>query len=317
MTPTDTRPDARTDAGAQEFGAGTVYTLLAALGFGAVSTLTSIALAERAGLWNVLMWRYVLGSVVMVAFVGTQHYPRMPWREALRFIAIGGGGQALLVGLALSSLRYITVATLGFLFLTYPAWVTLVQTVRGAERPTARRLLALALSFGGIAVIGAATAAASPASGAALRVSGLEWKGVALALGAAVVYGLYIPTMQYLQKDHPVPVTSAYAKIGSAVCFLLVATGTQSFTFSMSVTAWEAILALTLFSTVLPSVFFLMGLMRLGAVRTAIVSTVEPFFTAVLGALVLRQPITPSIVLGGAMIAGAVVTLQFRRERVA
>jgi drug/metabolite transporter (DMT)-like permease len=317
MTPTDTRPDARTDAGAQEFGAGTVYTLLAALGFGAVSTLTSIALAERAGLWNVLMWRYVLGSVVMVAFVGTQHYPRMPWREAGAWIAIGGGGQALLVGLALSSVRYISVATLGFLFLTYPAWVTLVQTVRGAERLTARRLVALALSFAGIAVIGAGTAAASPASGAVLNAPGLEWKGVALALGAAVVYGLYIPTMQYLQKDHPVPVTSAYAKIGSAVCFLLVAAGTQSFTFSMSVTAWEAILALTLFSTVLPSVFFLMGLMRLGPVRTAIVSTVEPFFTAVLGALVLRQPITPSIVLGGAMIAGAVVTLQFRRERVA
>jgi drug/metabolite transporter (DMT)-like permease len=317
MTPTDTRPDARAGAGAQLFGAGTVYTLLAALGFGAVSTLTSIALAERAGLWNVLMWRYVIGAVVMVAFVGTQHYPRMPRRESMRFIAIGGGGQALLVGLALSSLKYITVAKLGFLFLTYPAWVTLVQAVRGAERLTARRFLALALSFGGIVVIGAGTAAAGPAGDTVFRVSGLEWKGVALALGAAVVYGVYIPTMQYLQKAHPVPVTSAYAKIGSAICFLLIASGTQQFTLSLTVTAWEAILALTLFSTVLPSVFFLMGLMRLGPVRTAIVSTIEPFFTAVLGALVLLQPITPSIILGGAMIAAAVVVLQYRRERVA
>ncbi|MFI5309657.1 MAG: DMT family transporter [Gemmatimonadales bacterium] len=298
-------------------GAGTVYTLLAALGFGAVSTLTSIALAERAGLWNVLTWRYVLGAVVMVAFVGTQSYPRMPWREAVRFITIGGGGQALLVGLALSSLRYITVATLGFLFLTYPAWVTLVQAVRGAERLTARRLLALALSFAGIVVIGTGTAAVNASGGATPLVPGLEWKGVALALGAAVVYGIYIPTMQYLQKTHPVPVTSAYAKIGSAVCFLVVASGTQSFTATMSATAWEAIVALTLFSTVMPSVFFLMGLMRLGPVRTAIVSTVEPFFTALLGALVLRQPVTASIGLGGAMIAGAVVVLQYKRERVA
>lgn len=316
MTPDHAR-DARTDASAESFGAGTVYTLLAALGFGAVSTLTSIAVAEHVGLWNVLMWRYVLGAVVMVAFIGTQHYPRMPSREAFRFITIGGGGQALLVGLALSSLRYITAAKLAFLFLTYPAWVTLVQAVRGAEPLTARRVLALALSFGGIVVIGAGSAAASSAPTAAPLVPGLEWKGVALALGAAVVYGVYIPTMQYLQKSHPVPVTSAYAKIGSAVCFLLIASGTQQFAYTMTPAAWEAIVALTLFSTVMPSVFFLMGLMRLGPVRTAIVSTVEPFFTALLGAVVLHQPVTGSIVGGGAMIVAAVVVLQYRRERVA
>jgi len=75
--------------------------------------------------------------------------------------------------------------------------------------------------------------------------------------------------------------------------------------------------ALVLFSTVLPSVFFLMGLMRLGPVRTAIVSTVEPFLTAVIGAVVLSQPMSPRILAGGAMIVGAVVLLQFRRERVA
>jgi drug/metabolite transporter (DMT)-like permease len=97
----------------------------------------------------------------------------------------------------------------------------------------------------------------------------------------------------------------------------MLAVGDRSFTISLSTTAWEAIGALTLFSTVLPSVFFLMGLMRLGPVRTAIVSTVEPFLTAILGALVLHQPVTPRLLAGGAMIVAAVVLLQFRRERVA
>ena len=111
--------------------------------------------------------------------------------------------------------------------------------------------------------------------------------------------------------------TSAYGKIGSAICFLVLATTQRSFTGAMSGTAWAAIVALTLFSTVLPSVFFLMGLMRLGPVRTAIVSTVEPFLTAVRGAVVLRQAITLNIIAGGGMIVAAVVVLQFRRERVA
>jgi drug/metabolite transporter (DMT)-like permease len=68
---------------------------------------------------------------------------------------------------------------------------------------------------------------------------------------------------------------------------------------------------------VLPGVFFLMGLVRLGPVRTAIVSTVEPFLTALLGVLVLSQSLTLSTVLGGLLIIVAVVMLQFRRDRVA
>jgi drug/metabolite transporter (DMT)-like permease len=301
----------RITASPAETGAGTMFTLLAALGFAAVSTLTSIATGQGVPLSVVLMWRYVIGAVVMVSFVGTRDYPRMPWREAVRFITLGGGGQALLVGMALSSLKYIGVATLAFLFYTYPAWVTLVQTIRGAEPVTMRRLAALALSFGGIVVI-----VGAPLAGGA-SAAALPWTGIALALGAAVVYGMYIPLMQWMQKSHPVSVTSAYGKIGSAFCFLLLAVKDQTLTANISSTAWMAIVALALFSTVLPSVFFLMGLMRLGPVRTAIVSTVEPFLTAILGALVLRQAITMNVLTGGAMIVAAVVVLQFRRQRVA
>jgi drug/metabolite transporter (DMT)-like permease len=297
-------------------GTGTGWTLLAALGFAAVSTLTSLATGERVSLFTVLTWRYTLGAVVMVTWVSTRGYPKMPWKEALRFIVLGGGGQALLVGLALSSLQHITAATLGFLFYTYPAWVTLVQALRGAEPLSVRRVVALALSFGGIVVIVFQLANGGSLELAQFAGSG-KARGIALALGAAAVYGLYIPLMQWMQKSHPIAATSAYAKIGSALCFLMLAVGQQSFSVTMSVRAWGAIIALTLFSTVLPSVFFLKGLMRLGPVRTAIVSTVEPFLTALLGALVLAQPITLSVMLGGAMIVAAVVLLQYRRERVA
>ncbi len=291
---------------AVQLGAGTAYTLLAALGFAAVSTLTTIATGEQLSLFTVLAWRYVLGAVIMVAYVGSQSFPPMPRREALKFIVIGGGGQALLVGLALSSVRWISVATLAFLFYTYPVWVTLVQAVRGAERLSAHRIVALALSFGGVVLmVGTPGARAMP------------WQGVALALGAAIVYGLYIPVMQFMQKDYPVSVTSAYAKIGSAACFLALAVASRSFTASMTPTAWTAILALTVLSTVLPSILFLMGLMRLGPVRTAIVSTVEPFLTAALGAVVLSQPLTGGTLAGGVLIVAAVLSLHFRRRRVA
>ena len=270
---------------ASQLAPGTLYTLLAAAGFGAVSILTTLALATGITLSTVLAWRYTLAAVVLVTFVGTQQYKRIPPNEMLRFVTIGGFGQALLVYLALSSLAYIPAATLAFLFYSYPAWVALVQTARGAERVDARRALALALSFAGIVVMVGVPSADG------------EWRGVALALAAAMVYGAYIPVMRVLQKDHPVAPTSAYAKIGAALAFLVLSVADQSFTFRLSVEAWGIIVALTVVSTVLPSVFFLMGLIRLGPVRTAIVSTVEPFLTALLGVIVLGQALTMTTLL--------------------
>jgi len=281
-------------------GAGVIFTLLAALGFAAVSTFTEIAMREGTSLWNVLMWRFVIGAVVMIVFAIVRRYRWLPWRDAAMWVVLGGGGQALLIGMALSSLQFVTVATLAFLFYTYPAFVVVVQSLRGAERLTTPRLVALALSLGGIVVI-----AGVPAAG-----RGLPWQGAALGLGAALVYALYIPLMQWMQRDYPVALTSAYAKAGSALCFLALGVGAASITTQVTHTAWAAIVGLALFSTVLPTVFFMMGLMRLGPVSTAIVSTTEPFITALLGAMVLAQPVGRNTTIGGIMIVAAVVLLQ-------
>jgi drug/metabolite transporter (DMT)-like permease len=285
---------------------GTIYTLLAATGFAAVSILTSLATAAGLSLSTLLAWRYLLAAVVLTVWVGTHNYARIPAREMLRFVTIGGFGQALLIFLALSSLQFIPAATLAFLFYSYPAWVALVQAVRGAERLDLRRVLALALSFAGIGVMVGMPGGA-----------GIDWRGVALALSAAVVYGAYIPVMRVIQRDHPVAPTSAYSKIGAALAFLILSVSDKTFTYQIAPDLWVIILTLTIFSTVLPSVFFLMGLIRLGPVRTAIISTVEPFLTAILGVIVLSQPLTLPTLLGGALIVSAVVVLQFKRDRVA
>jgi drug/metabolite transporter (DMT)-like permease len=215
-------------------------------------------------------------------------------------MVIGGGGQALMLWLALSSLAYVSVATLAFLFYTYPAWVALVQAASGAERIDGRAALALTLSFGGIALMVG-------------RPQGATAVGYALALGAAIVYGLYIPAMARLQRDHPVTVTTACAQTGAAACFVILALIDRTLSVHLAPAAWMSILALALACTLIPMVFFLMGLIRLGPVRTAIVSTVEPFLTAILGLVTLHQPLAAPTLMGGLLIIAAVLILQTRR----
>jgi drug/metabolite transporter (DMT)-like permease len=135
---------------------------------------------------------------------------------------------------------------------------------------------------------------------------------VLLALGAAVLYAMYIPMIGALERGLPPVATATYMSAGAAIVLLIAGALMGDITLDLHRTAWTAIVLLAVVSTVFAFLGFLRGLRVLGPVRTAIVSTVEPFFTAVMGALLLSQPITPVTLAGGALIAAAVVLLQLR-----
>jgi drug/metabolite transporter (DMT)-like permease len=276
----------------------------AACCFGSISILTVVATRAGTSLATLLFWRYALAGLVLlpIAWRARPRVATMPGRARLaRQVLVAGLGQAAVAFLSLSALGWITAATLGFLFYTFPAWVTLFAALRGTERIDARRLLALALSLGGIVLT---VGAPSAGGGAAV------WPGVLLALGAALIYALYIPYLGGLQRETTPEIATLCVCIGAATLLGLGALAQGSLTAALPARSWTVALVLALLCTVVAFQAFLRGLHGLGPVRTAIVSTVEPFWTAVLGAVVLSQPLTPGMLAGGALIAGAVLLLQ-------
>jgi drug/metabolite transporter (DMT)-like permease len=291
----------------------------AACCFGAISTLAVVATrppapgAPGVALEAVLTWRYVLAGVVLAPLAraagrraAADVHP-LAGADRLRALAVGGGGQAAVAFLSISAVRFIPVATVGFLFYTFPAWVTLFAALRGTERMDGTKLGALALSLGGIAcTVGV------PAAGGGSAGGGPAWPGVALALAGAVVYALYIPYLGRLQARAGPAGAAAWVCAGAAAILGVGAAARGTLTAALGPAAWGAVAVLALVCTVLAFLAFMRGLGRLGPVRTAIVSTVEPFFTAVLGALVLGQAFGPATLAGGALIAAAVLLLQRR-----
>jgi len=264
-----------------------------------VSVITSLALTEGLPLAGVLTWRYTLSAAMLLGWLAATGWVVPSRRDLPRLLLIGGVGQGIIVYLALSALRFITPATLGFLFFTFPAWVAVVQVARGAERLDRRRALALALALGGVVVIVGAPRAAD-----------LDWRGVVLALGAAFLYGIFIPLLRWLQAGNSITVTTTWTKIGAALMHVVVWGWQGGVTAVLSGRAWLLIGALALASTVIPSLLFLKAINQIGPVRTAIVSTVEPFLTALLGVVILSQGLSPATLVGGAMIGAAVWILQ-------
>jgi drug/metabolite transporter (DMT)-like permease len=164
-------------------------------------------------------------------------------------------------------------------------------------------LFALLLSLGGIFVMVGAPGG-----------SGLHPLGVAMALVAALLYAAYIPMIGVLQRNLSAVSTATYMSAGAAITLCLVAAARGELTAEMHSTAWYSIVGLSLISTVAAFLMFLSGLRVLGPVRTAIISTVEPFFTALLGVWLLAQPLTLSTLVGGVLIATAVILLQLRAK---
>jgi drug/metabolite transporter (DMT)-like permease len=281
-------------------GRASALVALSACGFAAIAIFVTFARREGAPLLSILSWRYIIATLVLGGIALQARALRFD-RPAWRVLGFAGFGQAVIAVLTLIALNYIPAATLSFLFYTYPGWVAVIARFRHSEPLTPLRLLALGLSLAGIFVMVGApgTAALHPA-------------GVTLALLGAFLYAAYVPMVNALQRGLPEIATATYMSMGAGVLLVAAAAVRGELTANFTPVAWRAILGLSLLSTVAAFLLFLRGLRALGAVRTAIISTVEPFFTAVLGAWLLGQPLTSTTLIGGTLIAAAVILLQLQ-----
>lgn len=282
----------------------TVLIVLAACGFGSITILTTLALRAGATVATAVVFRFALAAPLLLVAAGWREVVRTGGRRRGELLVLGGGGQASINLISLSALHFIPAATLVFLFYTYPAWIAIFAAARGAERVTAVRAAALLLSLAGIATI-----IGNPWSGS----GELHPAGVLLALGSAVIYALYVPLIGRLQQGTSPSNASLHVAVGTAVICAVWGLARGELTTEVAASGWLAMLAMAVVSTVFAFLVFLRGLAVLGPVRTGIVSTVEPFWAALLAALVLGQPLSPRTFTGGAMIAAAVLLLQLRR----
>jgi drug/metabolite transporter (DMT)-like permease len=278
--------------------------VLAASGYGALSIATTLASRDGVGLPTLMAWRYTIAAPILVLIAGIGTIIGVPWRRALALLVLGGGGQSIVTFMSLSALEWMPAASLGFLFYTYPAWVAVFAAIAGVERLTGARIAALALALAGITMM----------VGAPWNLS-LPLPGVVRALGSAVIYALYIPLLHRLRGPLSAAAASAFTIAGASVIFIVMSVLEGGPFAPMTPLAYGLGALIAVWSTVVAFITFLRGVEVLGAVRSAILSTSEPFFTAVYALLILSQPLTGTTLIGGALIVGAILLLERMTEK--
>ncbi len=276
--------------------AGLVLVLTATICLSTEAIAAKIAYREGAGVITTLAMRYVIAALAIWLWL---IFYRQPWKLERRLVpavaALAMGGHALSVLSLFYAFKYIPAATAILLLYVYPSVVTLLAYFFLKEQITWRKLLALGLTMAGCVII-----LGQPENG-------VDMRGVLLALTAAVINAVYLVGSTRLISNIPVVLYSGYVTGFTAFLFVILGVGGGGLNLAVSVKAWEMIVFLAMVCTVVPVITFFRGIKRIGASRSAIISTFEPVSTALLGIWLLQETLDGSQVLGGVLIVVGVL----------
>jgi drug/metabolite transporter (DMT)-like permease len=288
---------------------GTLMCLGSAAAFGAMAVFGKLSYDEGATVGTLLAVRFALAAVLFWALVvaggAAREVRALRGRDVGLGLALGACGYAIQAGCFFAALERIDASLLSLLLYTFPAMVAAAAVALGRERLDGRRLTALALASGGLALVVAGAGAGA-----------LDPLGTALGLGAAVVYSTYILVSEGIAARLRPQLLSALVCTGAAVSL----TGGSALLGEFrpeAVTAagWGWLASLAVVSTVAAIGLFLAGLPRVGPTTASILSTVEPLVTVLLAYLVFGETLGLVQLAGGALVLGAVLVLQARAPR--
>lgn len=280
-------------------GLGVALVLFSTLCLSAEAVAAKIAYQGGANVLSTLTLRYVLAAAVfwVLALAGRYRH-RLSRRQLLAVVALSLGGQTLTVLALFQAFSYVP-AAIAILFLYfYPSVVTILAFFFLKEPLTARKGLALALTFSGCAVI------------LAQPLNGLDPRGVLLSLAAAVTNSVFLVGTARLLSGIEAPVYNAYVSTTVTLAVGALALGSGQLSLDFSLEALAAIAFLGIVCTVLAMAALMRGIKEIGASRAAIISTFEPAATAVLGFLILGETLTGWQMAGGLVIVAGVLMLR-------
>ena len=208
-------------------------------------------------------------------------------------------------------LAYITAALERLVLFLYPTLVVLLSAVLRGRPITRRAVVALMLSYAGIAFVFVHD----------LRLGGdtaALWTGGALVFASAFAYALYLVDAGDVIARMGSLRFIAWAMLVSSAFVLLQFALTRDFALlRVPASIYGLSLAMAVFSTVLPTWLIAEAIRRLGANTSSLIGSLGPVFTIGLGALILGEAVHAVQLFGAALVllGVALVTLQPSRAR--
>jgi drug/metabolite transporter (DMT)-like permease len=284
--------------------AGVLLCVSAAASYGVGVVLAKLAYGAGAGVLPLLVLRFAIATSVLWVLAARRGIAHPPRRDALAALVLGFVFYATDTGLMYAALTRIDAALVELLLFTFPGFVMLAGVLLKRESPSRRRVGALGLAFAGVALVLGGGVGGS-----------LDALGIAMPLGAAVVYAIYVLRTESLAGRLDPIRLSALVTTGVTGAFVAAGVGSGALDFDMPAAAWGWTLALALGGTILPVTAFAAGIARIGPGRASILAMIEPLVVIAGASLVLGESLGPLQLAGGALVLGGATLVQLRPRR--
>jgi drug/metabolite transporter (DMT)-like permease len=277
-----------------DHGTGLLLLAVTAIGWGLNWPGMKLLLQE----WPPLSARGTAGIVAAVGLAAltmargqSLAVPRGEWPRLAAAAAIN---VTAWMGLSTLAMQWLSAGEGALVVYTMPIWATLLAWPVLGERPTLRRLAALALGVGGIALL---------FGGAPLAMTPERLLGVGLALGAAVLFAFGTVTMRRPLALPPLASVAWQVGLGCLPMLAFAAAFEQPRLDALSATG----IAVMVYMTVVPMgvcyLTWFAALHRLPPATAAVATLITPVVGVVSAALTIGEP------LGARQLAALALTL--------
>lgn len=252
-------------------------------------SLTEAGLAPPA----IAFFRYMFAAVAFLPFLRL--------RGAAGRASLWGYGSGFFVGLGwvgyVKSLELMPVAVAGVLYMTYPLF-TLIVGILFRDPPAPRAL------FGAILILAAAVLATQSDPGART----ISLVAILLALAAPVAFGFSINVLAHKLAAIPPVSRIAIFATGSATGLVpLILTYPAAEVIPADINQWALVLALGIFSALLPQFIYTTWVPRIGGARAAALGAIELPTMFAVGWLAFAEPIGLRDLIAGTLVLTAIL----------
>ncbi|MGE5097132.1 MAG: DMT family transporter [Betaproteobacteria bacterium] len=290
---------------------GALIVAVAAIAFSGKAIIIKLAYRYGVDALTLLAFRMLFSAPMFVALAwwDRRRERREPLSRAdLRNVAILG-----FIGYYLASyfdflgLQYVTAALERLLLFIHPTFVLIFAAVLFKRRITLGDVVAVVLSYVGIAFVFGHDLATQPGNVAL----GAFW-----VLLSALFYAAYLLGSGRIVGRVGSIRFACYAGIVSCVAVVahFVVVRDVSLLFGQPLAVYNLSLLMAAVSTVLPIVLTSEGIRRIGASHASIVASIGPVATIFLGAVFLDEAVTWVQVTGAALVLAGILAISLKRK---
>jgi len=286
---------------------GYIQIATAAVLFGLIGIF--VKLTTQMPLGSIIFYRLLFGLVAIALFFACcRRLSELRLGQKKQYILLLGLMQAGTMLSYFISVKHTSVSIAVLLLYTAPVYVTLLSPLLLKEYINRRSIFALVISIIGVILVIRPDTLFQDVDYTYLI-------GLAAGLVSGVLYGGMTLTSRYLKDDYTGTTQAAWALL---ITLLIFTPYSVAITQKVLLDNLGVLVLFGLISTALALVLYLSGLMQVRAQNASIVALLEPASAVVFAYLILSEPVTVSMLAGGALILlGAVIISRERPVEIA